>query len=75
MASVEERYGLGWAGFTEKQKSAIVQVITNLEGQIEALQESAKHMRNTDRILRSVNSALRGKVTEFMQKSLDNQAT
>lgn len=75
MASVEERYGLGWAGFTEKQKSTIVQVITNLEGQIEALQESAKHMRNTDRILRSVNSALRSKVTEFMHKSLDSQAT
>lgn len=75
MASVEERYGLGWAGFTALQKSAITQVIENLEGQIDALKESAKHMRNTDKILRSVNSALRSKVTEFMQKNLDSQTT
>jgi hypothetical protein len=75
MENVEERYGLGWAGFTESQKSAIVQVIENLEGQLDALKESAKHLRNTDRILRAVNSSLRNKLTELMSKDSGNGLT
>ena len=67
MENVEERYGLGWADFTPSQKLQIVQVITNLEDQVDALQESQRNMRNTDRILRKVNSALRSKCTELMQ--------